>query len=145
MGVVQAQLAIAHQHQQRFAVVGDGYAGGIKVLGGRDELLHAALFGVYHVEASSRALCEEVVQPRTTPDRCQTEVVGFTGRGRDEYALVVSVVGLHHQGPAHAAEGRHVATAGVAEESLAAFIAVQDVAAEVHDFGANWLGVRVGV
>ena len=145
MGLVQAQLAIAHDHDQEFAVVAEGHLDGAEVLGGRYQLVHLALFRLHDVQAHHGTQGEELVQSVISPDRGEAEVVGRSGRGRDESILVMAVVGFNHQDAAGAAEDGHASVAGVAVEIRAAFGAVEDVAVQVPDFSADGQTVFFGV
>ena len=76
MGLVHAQFTVAHDHQEQFAVVAEGHLDGSQVVGGGDELIHFALFGLDDVEADCGAQGEEMVEAVVAPDGGEAEVVG---------------------------------------------------------------------
>ena len=114
MGIVHPHLAVAHHHQQQFAVIAEGNLYRAQRFGGGDKLLHRTHFRLHQIQANARTQRKEMVQPVIAPDRGQPEIVRRAGRRRDESVGVFAVVRLNHQGPAGAAEHRHMAVAGVA-------------------------------
>ena len=114
MGIVHPHFAVAHHHQQQFAVIAEGNLYRAQRFGSGDKLLHRTHFRLHQVQANARTQRKEMVQPVIAPDRGQPEIVRRAGRRRDESVGVFAVVRLNHHGPAGAAEHRHMAVAGVA-------------------------------
>ena len=143
--VVLAQLAVAHHHQQRLAVVAYRGVDGLQGVRSGDQLLHDAFLGIRGVQANIGTDREEVVQTGVTPDRGQAEILGYTLRKRDEPPLVLAVVRFQGEDAAPAREGRHVAVSGVAVQILAALLAMQHLPRQVDDLGADGETVVLGV
>ena len=137
MAVVQSDFAVAHDHDEIFAIVAERYLYRPQRVGGGDELLHFALFGFHDVQPDSRTQGKEMVQALIAPNGGQPEVVRGPVRGGDEFVVVFAVVGFDHQDAAGAAEHGHVPVAGVAVQVRAAFRGVQHVAVQVADFRAD--------
>ena len=114
VGIVHPHFAVAHHRQQQFAVIAEGNLYRTQSLGGGNKLLHRTHFRLHQIQADARTQRKEMVQPLIAPHRSQPEILRRAGRRRDESVGIFAIMRLNHQGPAGAAEHRHMAVAGIA-------------------------------